>query len=358
MKFLRFAVIAAALSLIAFCAVSSPLAHVHPAAAVVVAGGLAWGALLLISPVDRTVLPAISAASSLKLDRILELTLRAFKVRLAPLRMFSTAFQANPIPLDNFIRVPYVSLESMDSQDWDPVLGYGEGDFTVTQIPVQITKRKYQPLTFTSDQLRGLPIDVLAEAMMQKTDKLVVDVTTDIMSVITNANFGAAIFTGAASGFDSDDLPDIRKALTDAYWPDAGRNLILDSDYTTALAKDDALKLALNSGTTQTLREGVIGRLSGMDITEVPNFPANGENLVGIAALKYGILIGSAPIEPGEEVRSQLSDYRVVTDDQTGLTLTYKAWGNADFDLAKRIIEFSYGYAKGDTQQIKRLVSA
>lgn len=359
MNFFRFAILATFSALVALVAFASPLAAVNPAGAMVAAGAILWAASIVISPAQSGACYALTAASSLKLDKVLDLTLKAFKVRLAALRAFSYVFQAGEVPLDKTIRVPYVPLESMASQDWDPVLGYGDGDFNIEQKPVTLTQRKFQALNFTSDQLRGLPIDALAEAMMQKTDKLAADVTADVLSIITAADYGAAVHTGAASAFDTDDVVDIGTACTDAQWPSVGRNLILDSAYTGHLQKDDALKIALNSGSTQTLREGIIGRVSGFDVADgVPAFPGNGENLKGIAALKYGILLASAPIQPSDEVRSQLTDYRLVTDEQTGLTLTYRAWGNADFDLAKRIVEFSYGFAKGDTAQIKRIVSA
>jgi hypothetical protein len=352
----RFLAIAATLAVAACIGLASPAAKAAPIPAAIAAAGFVWGACLLISPVDRTRFAALSAASSLKLDKVLEFTLKAFKARLVALRAFSHVFQAGEISLDSTIRVPYVPLEGMASQDWDPVLGYGDGDFNIEQKPVQVNRRKYQVLSFTSDQLRGLPLDALNEAMLQKTDKLASDVSADVLSLVTAARFGAAVHSGAATAFDSDDITDIATACTNALWPAVGRSLILDTTFTGNLRKDDSIKSVMNSGSDATLREGIIGRVSGFDVGEQPGFPANGENLKGIATLKYGILVASAPIAPSDEVRAQLSDYRVVTD-ESGLTLTYRAWGNADFDLAKRLVEFSYGAAEGDTNQIKRVTT-
>jgi hypothetical protein len=256
------------------------------------------------------------------------------------------------------LRVPYVPLETSASQDWDPNTGYSTGDFNVEEIPIPITARKYQALSFTATDLLGIPVESLAAAMVQKADKLAADVTADIISVVTAANYGAAIADSTADAFDTDSIADIGTALSEANWPTVGRFMVLDSSFCGNLRKDPALKFAYASGSTATLREGMIGNVSGFETAETPNFPANGENLRGITATPFGILIANAPIEPTEEVRSVLADYRTVTDPQTGLTLTYRAWGSQDFDLSKRIIEFSYGYAKGDPLQLKRITDS
>ena len=107
------------------------------------------------------------------------------------------------------------------------------------------------------------------------------------------------------------------------------------------------------------MREGAVGRLAGFDIYDHPGMPDNGENLVGAALLPYCILTAFAPIEPAEEVLHNMSAYRKYTDpDGTGLTLEYRAYGDPDSDSVKRIIEVNYGYAKGDTAQLKRITSA
>jgi hypothetical protein len=300
----------------------------------------------------------ITGDASLRLDKVLDLILVQFKRRLAPITMFSHVFQAAEVPRDKSLLVPYVPLDESDSQDWDPDTGYSEGDFNIEKIPVPLTKRKYQALSFSWTDLLGLPAETLAASMVQKADKLAADVTADILSVVTNDNYGAAIADSTADAWDTDSIADVGTKLSQANWPTVGRFMVLDSTFCGNLRKDPALKFAYASGSTTTLREGLIGNVSGFDTAEVPNFPSNGENLRGITATPFGILVANCPVSPTEEVKTLLSDYRVVTDPQTGLTLTYRAWGSPDFDLAKRIIEFSYGYAKGDPLQLKRITDS
>ena len=44
-------------------------------------------------------------------------------------------------------------------------------------------------------------------------------------------------------------------------------------------------------------------------------------------------------------------------DPQTGLTLEYRAWGDADTDASKEIIECNYGFGVGEKAALKRIVS-
>jgi hypothetical protein len=104
-------------------------------------------------------------------------------------------------------------------------------------------------------------------------------------------------------------------------------------------------------------REGSMGRAAGFDIFEHPGMPTNSENLIGLAVLPYAILTAFAPIEPAEEVRANMSDYRKYTH-KTGLTLEYRSWGDPNSDSAKRTVEVSYGKNKGDSDQVLCLRSA
>jgi hypothetical protein len=301
---------------------------------------------------------ALTAAAALKLDRTLEAGLKAFKRRVISLLAFSTRFQAAELPKDKSLQVPYVALDATASTDWVPANGYGDGSFNVDSRAVPLNKRKFQTLSWQSGDLLGLPQETLNWTIEQKTDKLASDVITDILSVITLANYGAAIHTELASAFNSDDMVTISKALDTANWPDDGRAAILHQDYIGALQTDTGLKFAQNSGSDQTLRRGAIGSVSNIEVMKGINFPTNGQNLVGCVAMPSAVLIAAAPVTPDPEVRDQLQDFRLVTDKDTGLTLAYRAWGNADLDKCKRVVEFSYGYAKGDEAQLKRITSA
>lgn len=299
--------------------------------------------------------------STLKQDVLLDIMLRAFSTQILPLTAFSTKFEANPLQGTDTVQVPFLDLETATSTDYDPDDGYVTGDTTLDNRPVVIDKRKYQGLSYTSSELRRQPFLKIAELSALKAEKLGVDVVNDVLSIITAANFGSASFTGAASTFDSDDVADLRKIAQQADWPAAARSMFLDSAYIAYLNKDGDVKTALNLGSDQVIREGKVGRLFGFDIYENSHIPGNSENLVGFMGFKSAILFASAPIQPTEDVRQQLSQYQTAVDPMSSITLEFRQWGDPNFDTTKRVIECNYGKGVGNggsSGALRRFVSA
>lgn len=297
--------------------------------------------------------------AGLQVVEILDAALLAFRNKLIPLRLFSTAWRKGqaPLRLGDTMKVPYYPLEGTASKDFAGSYDFtGAGPGAETR-DVTVNKRKYQPLVTTSSELARYNFDPVQIGTM-KGQKLAEDVIADVLSLVTLANYGAAVFTGAASAFDADDVADIKLACEVAKWPVEMRSLIIDNAYHTALEKDNAIQAFYASGTTDPLMEGRLPRLSGFSVAGTNLVPANGQNLVGMAAYPSAILVGFSPVEPAESVRKALSAYEQVVDPETGIYIEYRAWGDPDSDSHKEVIEVNYGYAKGEAAAIKRIVSA
>lgn len=291
--------------------------------------------------------------TALKLDRIMRNSIRALERQISPILAFSTVMRDEPLSETNTVQVPFYPLESTASKNFDGSYNFATGaNATLNTLPVTVNKRKYQVLELTSKEIARNTIVDLTKIVMMKVERLAEDVLTDIHSVITLANYGAAILDTAASNFDRDDVADMRTTLNSAHWPNSGRSLVLDSAHEGALVKD--LLDVQTVGTDAALREGSSGRLVGFDIFHHPGMPTNSELLVGYATLPYSILVAFSPIPPAQEVRDQLSDYRKFTT-KHGLTLEMRKWGDPLSDSAKMTIEINYGYAVGDTAQLKRI---
>lgn len=312
----------------------------------------------LLTPKVRTVLGANSIDSDLQLDVVLDSAMEAFKQLLTPLALFSIAFSDVALKGTDKMQVPYYPLETATSKDFTGTYEFDAGTDTQAK-EITIDKRKYQPLSFTSAELRRQPKfdpEVLGRL---KGQKLAEDVLTDIWSLITAANFGAAAFTGVASTFDVDDVIDLEVLVETAKWPANGRGLITKPSYVGELKKD----INANGGMA-TFNRDVNGSMRAFP--SIASFslglsnviPANAENLVGFLVYRSAILIGFSPIEPAPEVMKQLNDYRVVSDDDIGISLEYREWGDPDTDTAKRTIEVNYGKAVGEAAALLRMVSA
>ena len=102
---------------------------------------------------------------------------------------------------------------------------------------------------------------------------------------------------------------------------------------------------------------GELPNLMGFSFSKFNRLPDNGEKLQGFIVYPSAIMVALAPIAPTANVMKQLSTYTTYTDPQTGLTFEYRAWGDADTDASKEIIECNYGFGVGEKAALKRIVS-
>jgi len=306
----------------------------------------------------RQAFNANNISADLKRNVILTQGMRAFKRNIVNLGIFSTRFNNIPLEGTNKIAVPYYPLDTAAANDFADGTGYEFNESSDTEDKdVTINKRKYKPFNFYSHQLARQPYFDVERLMMMKAEQLGIDVWTDVLSLFTLADYGAAVKAEAADTFDSDDVTDIATACDEAEWPDAGRALVLKSSYHGNLRKDPSLKNADKSGSDSTLREGSTGRVDRFDIFQTPRFPANGENLIGLAVLPPAALVATSPIAPGPAVRQQLLSYDVVVDPDLGISFEYRHWGNPDQDEEREVVECNYGYNKGQVEAAKRITS-
>ncbi len=301
---------------------------------------------------------AITIDTALKRAAVVQEAFTAFRKRLNPLKVFASNLQRVPLQGTNVVNVPYIPLVTAASTDWNAANGYVMTDGVVQVRPITIDKRKYQSFGYTSEEDTRQPFAMTDEIWMQKIEKLILDVTLDVSSIITAANYGSAAYTGAASGFNLAALATVRQACIDAQWPLTMGSLVLNSSFDAKFIQDANILPAMNYGSDATVRKARPPEILDFDYYGGAPVPANGENLAGFVALPSAVLIAAAPIIPTDEVRKQLSTYEFYTDEESGLTLTFREWGNPDLDQTRGIVEFTYGYAKGEGDALKRFVTA
>jgi hypothetical protein len=302
-----------------------------------------------------------SIDAGLKRAQILQTAVKEFSRRALPLKAFASVFTDTPLQGDDTVRVPYYPLQNAASSSFDYTTtdGYVFGQSTDTQAKtITVNKRIYQPLDFSSQEMCRQPMLKLEELAALAAQKLAYDVLTDILSAITVANYPAIGLTRPAAAISSDDLADLSGACSDANWPISGRSLIVGTGYDTQLKKDPSIKLALNINGTEVARQGVVPNIAGFNYHHLPNFPHNSEALGGIAVHQSALAVAFAPIVPAPAVRGQLYAYETVTDAETGISLSYRVWGDPTRDRNCSILEASYGYAVLNPAALKRITFA
>ncbi len=318
---------------------------------------------------------------------ILSEIMRAFKRQFATLSYFAHTYQSVALEGTDVVRVPYYPLDTIASSEFAYSAGYVVTPGSVTNsksitvggkgdgVASAGSFRKYKGLAFTAYEIRRQPWLNIAQLTALAGEQLAIDVRAEIIGVnIKAANFGNAIWSGAAGGFDHTTITQyLQNAKIKAFWPDSMSNVVLAPDYYTALAADPGITPWLNIGTTDILRKGVIGGLYGFDniaydaLLPVANYIRGGDgavtagsdlNLAGYMCYPSAVLIATAPIMPPPGVLKKLVSYEQVVDDQTGLAFTYQYFGIEKDNADSEIIECCGGSAPGELAALKRITSA
>lgn len=294
-----------------------------------------------------------NALTTLTHTTLAQVALEAFRVQVAPIRAFVTNFSETAAQRGDKVKVAFI--EAADAA-LDFAGTYTMQDADATGNDISLNKHKFVSWSLTDTELVNNPQVELERWATQKGFQLAKAVVQDVLSLVTNANYGAAVFTGAANTFDSDDIADIREDLVQAGFPEMGRSLLLKETYFTNLLKDGDIKDASASGLTAPVQDGIIRRVHGLDIYESTLIPGNSENLVGMACHANGILMAMRYLAP--QSGHAYNSAQPVTDPESGVSLGFREWYDNDTGTMKRVLECLYGYSVGNASAVKRLVSA
>jgi hypothetical protein len=221
-----------------------------------------------------------------------------------------------------------------------------------TAITVNLDKRKITPMDLTLQQLaessNAARFDQWA---IQLGSSMAQSVLTDIWSVITTTNFGAAIITTAATNYGRNQLIAARKALISA-GVRGEKAFIGNMDIEAALLGDDKITLALNRGDNLAIREGNLGRLLGMDIYSSDVLPLNSVSLAGFACGRDAIAIAMRNLGdylPNEEYDA----VEQFVDAESGISALYtRHWSRAQGKWFMNL-HCLYGYTTAVTNALK-----
>lgn len=318
---------------------------------------------------------------------ILSEMMRAFRREFSSLNIFSHNYKDVALQGTDKVEVPYYPLDTTASTEFVQATGYTAGANAVTNAKEIIvggignnvassgSGRKYKALQFSAYELARQPYLNIAQNIVLAGEQLAIDVRADILGThIKAANFGNAIWTGAAGAFDKSAFTNyLLNAAIKAFWPMGMRNAVLTPDFYTALLGDPGLQRVNEAGSDSALRDGVIGRLLGFNsvnydaLLPVANFIRGGDgnvtggpdlNLAGFIACPSAILIATAPVMPGPATMRLLAAYEQVTDDQTGLTFSYQYSGDVKASVDNEFIECAYGSGLGELAALKRFTTA
>jgi hypothetical protein len=288
-------------------------------------------------------------------DIISQGVLRGFTQKIAPLMAFTTDFSGDAAKRGDKVSILRDNTAIDAVQTKSTHTDYTIQDADSDAVEVSLGQPKYVSWALDDTEIASSSVLNLEVYGMRKGNKLATSIFQDIASEITNANFGAAAFTGASTAFDSDDVIDVKDACDDDDWPDEDRWLILSNAYYNALLKDSSIKSSDAFGGMEAIREGRVPMLAGFKVLSSNIIPGNSENLVGFAAHASSIACAFRYLQPQEGHKYNRAER---LSDESGITLGLRDWYDEDSGVRKRVVESVYGYETGIGTAIKRLVSA
>jgi hypothetical protein len=280
--------------------------------------------------------------------------IRGFTAGDAPLVALSTSFSADAAREGEKIKI-IRDATAIDAVQTKSIGGaYTIQDAKADKVDITLGLPKYVSWSLDDVEVArasGLTMDLFG---FRKGNALAVSIMQDILGVVTNSNFGAAAFTGAASTFDEDDVADIAKACDDANMPEANRVLMLSNGYIAALRKASAIKDTSGYG-YNAIMSGDVPMLHGFRIIKSNIIPANSENLVGFACDPAAIVSAFRYNAPQQGHKYDRAEPVV---GEGGITLGLRDWYDENTGTRRTVMESIYGKAVGISAGLKRLVSA
>ena len=270
---------------------------------------------------------------------------------LLPLAVFSTDISSEVAQPGAAVVVPLFGNVTSTSFVQGASAYEGTGG-TISAITVNVDKRYITPIDLTPQQLadssNASRIEQFGAQLANATANKLLQ---DVFSVLTTTNFGAAILTTASANYTRTQLIAIRKALLQEGIRGA-KSLVLNMDVEAALLGDDKITLALNRGDNMAIKEGMLGRLMGMDIYSTDVLPTNSISLIGFAGGKEGVAVAMRNLGnylPPEEY----SAFEQYVDPDSGISMLYtRHWNRA---AGKWFINTHvlFGYSAAVTKSIK-----
>jgi hypothetical protein len=249
------------------------------------------------------------------------------------------------------------------AEDFSATEGYGGTGYSTTGTPnttavsVTMTKHLTSQFSLTDKDLITYHQDPLKIAT-QMGHQLAKSAFQYVLSVVTNANYGAAALTSTAANFDRADLSTVSIALNANEVPKAGRFLLIDEDYVDELATDSNVTDGSAFGNYEAIQNGRVPRIHGFDVMGSFFIPANAENLVGVAGNADGIVCASRTIPISDQGRQQGVTQFVQTHPESGLSFTFRRSYDAQLAKTTWALDWLGGVAVGNSSAIERIVSA
>jgi hypothetical protein len=279
------------------------------------------------------------------------MALQAFVDQLAPISVFSTSYDLNAQQRGQIVSVPLLGNVSATSAE----NSYEVAD-TAGVTGVNLSLSTYRKATISiKDSVWWNSSAISVEKFANQLSASVATAIQGLMFAnITASNFGAAAVTGSPASFGLAGVRKARLALVANKAPRDGRTLVLNAPAYDSVLAD--ISNAAAFGSTDGIAKGQPLEIYGMKIIEAPSLPTNSENLFGYACVPTAMAIAVRALVPQDS--TMYLDSRVVTDAQSGISLSYRRHYAPSTGTMHVTTEGLFGQAVGITAGLVRLAGS
>jgi hypothetical protein len=261
---------------------------------------------------------------------------------LLPLSRFSHNFSPDSGQRGDQVLVPLISTLTATTFGGSYAVCGG----TKTVATINLTNQKVVQVGQSDITAWSSSVSNLEDFGYQMGKALGTLVLTDILSLVTTANFTSAAIT-TVSFFGLNELRAARLALNVANVPTDPRSILLDcTPYDQLLGITNFVQAQMFKDQS-VLQEGRVMRALGMDFYEINALFAAANSIMAFVAHPDSIAIGMRYLQPQKP--EAYSDAHSITDPETGLTVGLR--DHYDPNTGSRYInlECLYGYTVGLT---------
>lgn len=224
-----------------------------------------------------------------------QVAMQAFVAKLAPLNAFTRDFSSESRRKGDAVIVPLVSNITATTFNQSYEVGGGAISFAT----VSMDKHRIASIDLTDVQVANSSAAAIDNLAIQAGEALARIVLTDIWSVITTANFGAAILTTSGSSYTITQIGQLRKTMAQRNVDTDRLTFISDCEIYNSLLTSSGVAQALNYGGREAVLDGNIPRLLGMGQIESNVIPANAlTKLGGFCVHPDAIAVAMRYLEP------------------------------------------------------------
>jgi hypothetical protein len=273
--------------------------------------------------------------------------LNAFVASLTPINAFSRSYSGVTAQKGSAVIVPRVDALTATSFAYatNSNSPYTVGGGTINTITVNLDTHKYVTVDITDIQAANQGPAVMTNFYRQMGKALGKLVLETLWAGFTTVNFGLGVASASVASIGRAKVNAARAAIVGRNVSTDTLGLIVNPTLYQTLLDDSNIVQAMQYGGNEAIRDAKIPKLLGMSVYESNIFPSNSISLVGAVVHPDAMAVAVRALQPQRP--EAYSMFQVATDDESGLSMSYREFFQPESGKLFAAMECVFGYSVG-----------